>query len=239
MAEWGMADGEVNAGAWESGRAKAGDIWQTGYGLGERGKPLPYRLFKRSLDIVGAAVGLVALSPLFLATAVAIKLEDGGPVIFVQERNGKDGEVFRMYKFRSMCVDAPKLHKELLGRNELDGPAFKMKDDPRITKVGKFIRRTSIDELPQLINVIKGEMSLVGPRPLPTYETEKCTAYQKQRLQMKPGLTCYWQTSGRSDVPFEEWIEMDLRYIREAGIRTDLKLILKTIGQVVRGIGAY
>ena len=123
--------------------------------------------------------------------------------------------------------------------NELDGPAFKIKNDPRVTRIGRFIRRTSIDELPQLVNILLGDMSLVGPRPLPTYETKQCTAYQKQRLLVKPGLTCYWQISGRSDVRFDEWIEMDLKYIREMSITTDLKILLQTVRSVITGRGAY
>lgn len=198
-----------------------------------------YRFMKRICDIMLSAAALVVLSPLFLVVALVIKLEDGGSVIYVQERTGHNGKVFRMYKFRSMCQDAEKIHKELLDRNELDGPAFKMKNDPRVTKVGRFIRRTSIDELPQLVNIVKGEMSIVGPRPLPTYEAEQCNEYQSQRLLVKPGLTCYWQCCGRNDIPFDEWIEMDLRYIKEAGILTDLKLIFMTVGAVVRSDGAY
>jgi len=202
-------------------------------------KSLGYRFWKRLFDIVLCSAALVVLSPVLLAVAIVVKTEDGGPVFFTQERNGLNGKVFRMYKFRTMCPDAPKLHQQLLKNNELDGPAFKMKDDPRITKVGKFLRRTSLDELPQLLNIIRGEMSIVGPRPLPTYETAQCNAYQNQRLLVKPGLTCYWQCSGRSDVPFDEWIEMDLRYIRDAGLWADFKIICKTILFVVRGIGAY
>lgn len=198
-----------------------------------------YRFVKRLCDITLSVAALVILSPVLLIVALMIKLEDDGNVIYVQERTGHNGKVFRMYKFRSMCQDAEKIHKDLLDQNELDGPAFKMKDDPRVTKVGKVIRRTSIDELPQLINIIKGEMSIVGPRPLPTYEAEQCNEYQSQRLLVKPGLTCYWQCCGRNDIPFDEWIEMDLRYIREAGILTDLKLICMTIGAVVRSEGAY
>ncbi len=137
-----------------------------------------------------------------------------------------------------MVKNAPELHKELLSQNELDGPAFKMKDDPRITKVGKFIRKTSIDELPQLINIIKGEMSIVGPRPLPAYETENCNEYQKQRLLMKPGLTCYWQVMGRNDIAFDEWIELDLKYIKNASVWTDIGLIIMTFGAVFTGKGA-
>lgn len=198
-----------------------------------------YRFLKRIGDIMLSTVALVILSPVFLLVSLMIKLEDGGKAFYIQERNGINGKVFRMYKFRSMCMDAEKIHKDLLNQNELDGPAFKMKNDPRITKIGKFIRKTSIDELPQLINIIKGEMSIVGPRPLPTYETAQCNEYQNQRLLVKPGLTCYWQCCGRNNVAFDEWIEMDLRYIREAGILTDMKLIMKTIGAVVRSEGAY
>lgn len=202
-------------------------------------KNIGYRIIKRGADIFCSLLGLVVLSPVFLITAIAIKKEDGGKIFFTQERNGLGGKVFRMYKFRSMCLNAPELHKELLKNNELDGPAFKMKDDPRITKVGKFIRKTSIDELPQLVNIIKGDMSIVGPRPLPTYETAQCNAYQNQRLLVKPGLTCYWQCSGRNDIPFDEWMELDLKYIREASLATDMKIIVKTFGSVIDHSGAY
>ena len=202
-------------------------------------KSTAYYFVKRLFDVVMSLSALIVLAPVFLIVAFIIKLEDGGSVFYVQERNGLNGKVFRMYKFRSMCKDAEKIHKQLLAQNELDGPAFKMKDDPRVTKIGKFIRRTSIDELPQLVNIIKGEMSIVGPRPLPTYETEQCNEYQNQRLLMRPGLTCYWQCCGRNNILFEEWMELDLKYIREAGILTDLKLIIKTIGAVLRSDGAY
>lgn len=202
-------------------------------------KNIGYCFVKRTMDIVCSLLGLVLLSPVFLVTALAIRAEDGGPSIFIQNRNGIHGTVFRMYKFRSMCQDAEKIHQTLLEQNELDGPAFKMKEDPRLTKVGKFIRRTSIDELPQLVNILKGEMSLVGPRPLPTYETDKCTAYQKQRMLVKPGLTCYWQCSGRNNIPFDEWIEMDLKYIKEASMWTDFKILGKTVLSVMSGDGAF
>ncbi|MCC8051733.1 MAG: sugar transferase [Clostridiales bacterium] len=203
------------------------------------GKSIWYRFWKRFFDIVLCCVAMVPLSIIFAIISILIVKEDGRPIFFVQERNGLNGKVFRMYKFRSMCKNAPDLHKELLKENELDGPAFKMKDDPRITKIGKFIRKTSIDELPQLINIIKGEMSIVGPRPLPTYETEECNEYQKQRLLVKPGLTCYWQCSGRNDIEFDEWIEMDLRYIREASLWVDIKILLMTVKAVILGKGAY
>jgi len=198
-----------------------------------------YLFLKRTMDIIFSVIGLIVLSPLFLIISLLIFIEDRGSVIFTQERNGKNNKVFLMYKFRSMVKDAPKMRKDMEKYNELDGPAFKMKDDPRITKIGSFIRKTSIDELPQLINVLKGEMSLVGPRPLPTYETEKCSEYQMQRLLVKPGLTCYWQISGRNDISFDEWIEMDFKYINESSILTDIKIIFLTIKAVVSGKGAY
>lgn len=198
-----------------------------------------YRLEKRLLDIVVSLFGLILLSPVFLIVCLLIYNEDKGKVFFCQERNGLNNVVFKMYKFRSMIVDAPSMRAELGKFNELDGPAFKMKNDPRITRIGAFIRKTSIDELPQLFNVLKGEMSLVGPRPLPTYETAECNAYQLQRLLVKPGITCYWQISGRNDISFDEWIEMDLRYIREANIWTDIKILFMTVSAVFSKRGAY
>lgn len=203
------------------------------------GWSVAFLFVKRGFDIIASLTGLIFLSPVFLLCAIAIWIEDGNSIIYKQDRNGLNGKVFRIYKFRSMCKNAEKMHKELLIHNELDGPAFKMKDDPRLTKVGKFLRKTSLDELPQLINILKGEMSVVGPRPLPTYETKQCTPYQNQRLLVKPGLTCYWQCSGRSDIPFDEWMEMDLKYIREANIWVDIKIICKTVFSVIGGNGAY
>lgn len=198
-----------------------------------------YRILKRLTDIAVSLLGLIMLSPVYLVVSLLIYMEDRGKVIFCQERNGKNNVVFKMYKFRSMIADAPALRAELGKYNELDGPAFKMKDDPRITRIGAFIRKTSIDELPQLINVLRGEMSLVGPRPLPTYETAECNAYQLQRLLVKPGITCYWQISGRNDISFDEWIEMDIRYIREASFWTDLKILFMTVYAVISRKGAY
>lgn len=198
-----------------------------------------YHSCKRIMDIICSAAALAVLSPIFLAVAIVIKLEDKGPVIFTQNRTGKNGKVFRMYKFRSMYVDAEKRRSELLARNEADGPLFKIADDPRVTRVGRFIRRTSIDELPQLVNILKGEMSIVGPRPLVTYEQNQCTDYQAQRLLVKPGLTCIWQVSGRSDTSFDELIEMDLEYIRNQSLLLDIKLILKTVVVVFTHKGAY
>lgn len=198
-----------------------------------------YRLMKRLIDITGSLAGLILLSPLFGIVSLMIYKEDKGNVIFTQERNGLNNHVFRMYKFRSMVMNAPSMRAELGKYNELDGPAFKMKNDPRITKIGAFIRKTSIDELPQLVNVLKGEMSLVGPRPLPTYETAECNEYQLQRLLVKPGLTCYWQISGRNNISFDEWMEMDLRYIREESVWTDFKILVMTVKAVFTGKGAY
>ena len=198
-----------------------------------------YQFIKRLLDVIGSFWGLIVLSPVMLIVSLLIYKEDRGKVIFTQERNGINNTVFKMYKFRSMIANAPAMRAELEKRNELDGPAFKMKNDPRITKIGAFIRKTSIDELPQLVNVLKGEMSLVGPRPLPTYETAECNEYQLQRLLVKPGITCYWQISGRNDISFDEWIEMDLRYIREAGIWTDIRILFMTVHAVLSKKGAY
>ncbi len=198
-----------------------------------------YRLIKRGFDIVASILGLILLAPLFLVVAYLIKKEDGGPVFFVQERTGKDNKPFKMYKFRTMCENAAEMHKFLLEQNELDGPAFKMKDDPRITKVGKVLRRTSIDELPQLLNILKGEMSVVGPRPLPVYETEQMTEFQNTRHLVKPGLTCYWQVMGRTEVPFDEWMELDQKYLEKRSVATDIGLIIMTFRALKAGDGAY
>lgn len=191
---------------------------------------LSYLITKRIIDIIGAITGLVLFAPLFLIISILIKLEDSkGSVIFVQERCGKNGNTFKFYKFRSMVHNAEELLEEIQHKNEMNGPVFKIKDDPRITKVGRFIRKTSIDELPQLVNVLKGEMSLVGPRPPLPREVEEYTLYEMQRLLVKPGLTCIWQVSGRNNVEFEEWMEMDLQYIKERNLWMDIKLIVKTL----------
>jgi len=187
---------------------------------------------------MSSAVGLIVLAPIFLTVAIAIKIDDPGPAFFIQERDGLNGKIFRMFKFRSMCKDAPKLRKAMESKNELDGPAFKIANDPRVTKVGRFIRRTSIDELPQLVNVLLGSMSVVGPRPLPTYETAQLNDYQRQRLLVKPGLICYWQIRGRNGIPFDQWMEMDFDYINHASVRTDLKILLEAVPAVIKGEGA-
>ena len=190
-----------------------------------------YSITKRLIDIVGSLCGIILLSPLFLIVAILIKLEDPkGKVFFAQERNGKYPKTFKMYKFRSMVHNAEDLLKDLMDRNEQTGPVFKINDDPRITKVGKFIRKTSIDELPQLFNVLKGDMSLVGPRPPIPHEVEQYNSYQMQRLAVKPGLTCIWQVSGRNNIGFDEWVEMDIEYIKTRNLWLDIKLIFKTVG---------
>lgn len=189
-----------------------------------------YFVIKRVIDIVLAAIGLLVFSPIMLIVVIAIKLEDfKGPVLFSQERVGKLGEIFKIYKFRSMYVDAEQRLQELQHLNEQTGPVFKIKDDPRITKVGKFIRKTSLDELPQLVNVLRGEMSIVGPRPALPREVKQYNAYQKQRLLVKPGITCIWQVSGRNNIGFDEWVELDLEYIKNQSLGLDIKLILQTI----------
>jgi len=201
-------------------------------------KPV-YEFFKRIFDIVMCSLALVVLSPVFLVVAIAIKLQDGGNVYYSQTRLTKGGKEFEMYKFRSMCPDADKHLEELMDKNEMSGPAFKMKDDPRITKVGKFLRKTSIDELPQLINIIRGDMSIIGPRPPLVWEVAEYTPYQMHRLDVKTGLSCYRECYGRSNIhSFDEWVESDLKYIRERNFWVDLKVILLTVKVVITGDGA-
>jgi exopolysaccharide biosynthesis polyprenyl glycosylphosphotransferase len=187
-----------------------------------------YLAVKRIIDIAGALIGIVVFSPILLLVAIAVKLDSKGPIFFAQERVGKDGKTFKMYKFRSMVVDAEKQLAKLKHKNEMSGPMFKIKDDPRVTRVGKFIRNTSLDELPQFWNVFKGDMSLVGPRPNLPREVMHYSDYQKQKLLVKPGLTCYWQVMGRNNIDFEAWIELDIKYIKDRNLLLDIKLILKT-----------
>ena len=201
-------------------------------------KNLGYFIIKRIIDIIGALSGIVLISPVMIIVAIWIKIDSKGPVFFVQSRVGRDGKKFMMYKFRSMCTDAECLLTKLKDENEMSGPMFKMKDDPRITKVGRFVRKTSIDELPQLFNILKGDMSLVGPRPSLPKEVVQFTPFQKQRLIAKPGLTCYWQVRGRSDVSFKEWMEMDVEYIEERNTWVDITLIFKTVGVLFGDEGA-
>lgn len=199
-----------------------------------------YRAVKRAFDVCFSACVLVCLSWLFLIVAVAIKLDDPeGPVIFSQARVGRDGREFRMYKFRSMCADAESRLAELTGRNEKDGPVFKMADDPRVTRVGRFLRKTSIDELPQFVNVLVGDISVVGPRPALPKEVAQYTPRQRQRLSVKQGITCYWQTRrNRDSITFDEWVDLDLIYVKKCGIWSDLKLIVQTVGCVLTAQGS-
>ncbi|MFR8734673.1 MAG: sugar transferase [Clostridium perfringens] len=188
-----------------------------------------YLFLKRVIDILGSGFGLIILSPLFLIVAIAIKVEDSdGNVLFSQKRVGQYGKEFNMYKFRSMVSNAEELKAKLMEKNEMSGPMFKMKHDPRITKVGKFIRKTSIDELPQLINILKGEMSLVGPRPSLPKEVANFEPWMLERLEVKPGLTCYWQVMGRNDIDFEDWMKLDIKYVHDRNFWLDIKLIFKT-----------
>ncbi|MCF7920704.1 MAG: exopolysaccharide biosynthesis polyprenyl glycosylphosphotransferase [Candidatus Cloacimonetes bacterium] len=195
---------------------------------------------KRFLDLILSLAGIILLSPVLVITAFAIILEDPGPIIYSQSRVGKDGKLFYFFKFRSMIVNADHLKEALLKNNESkDGVIFKMKHDPRITKVGRFIRKYSIDELPQLINVLKGDMSMVGPRPPLPKEVNQYTLEDRKRLHIKPGITCIWQVEGRSDIPFKEQVELDKEYIRSQSLWSDLKILLKTIPAVITGKGAY
>ena len=197
-----------------------------------------YSFIKRSFDIVSSLLALIILSPVMLVISLAIFLQDYHNPIFSQVRLTKGGKKFKMYKFRTMCVDAEEKLEQLRELNEVDGPAFKMENDPRITGIGKFLRTTSLDELPQLINILSGSMSVVGPRPPLPSEVEEYTAYQVQRLCVKGGLTCYWQCSGRSNVSFDEWMDMDIQYIKDRSLWTDTKIIFKTVGAVVKRDGA-
>ncbi len=188
--------------------------------------------------MVGSSLGLLMLTPLFVLAAVAIKLTSRGPIFFRQQRSGLGGKEFMMWKFRSMSADADSRKMELMSLNEQDGPAFKIANDPRVTRVGRILRATSIDELPQLWNVFRGEMSLVGPRPLPCDETAACRGWLRRRLDVTPGLTCFWQVEGRSKVSFADWVRMDVKYIRSRSLATDAKLLVKTVPAVLSRKGA-
>lgn len=209
--------------------------------LAERGRAISVYLFmKRVLDLLGASLGILMLSPVFLIVALLIKLDDPtGPVFFKQKRVGFEGKHFVMYKFRSMKADAEDQLSKLLDQNEIQGAMFKMKADPRITRIGKFIRKTSLDEFPQLLNVLKGEMSLVGPRPPLPSEVEQYTSNDKRRLSVTPGCTGYWQVNGRSNVNFKEMVEMDLFYIDNRSSKLDFIILLKTFKEVIASKGSY
>lgn len=199
---------------------------------------LPVR--KRLMDYVLASIALLLLSPLMIMVALLIKLDSAGPVFFKQQRVGVNGARFNMWKFRSMSIDAEQQKQNLLDKNEMDnGVLFKMKQDPRITKVGRIIRKTSIDELPQLFNILLGDMSLVGPRPPLPSEVVEYKRSDYQRLDVLPGITCQWQVSGRSDIPFEQQVEMDIEYIEQQSLFNDIVLLLKTIPAVIFARGAY
>ncbi len=215
---------------------------ETGIPLLRLGYPAldgPQRMLKRAADVVGALVGLAVLSPILLSVALLVKLTSSGSILFCQKRVGADEKIFDFYKFRSMYEDAERRQEELEARNEAEGALFKISDDPRITPIGRFLRRWSIDELPQLINVLKGEMSLVGPRPLPLRDFQRMEEAHKRRLGAIPGMTGYWQISGRSNLSFEEMVRLDLYYIENWSLSFDVKIILRTLGAVLRHEGAY
>ncbi|MGL5417387.1 MAG: sugar transferase [Clostridium sp.] len=198
-----------------------------------------YLIIKRIIDIIGAILGLIVFSPIVIVVGILIKLESSGSVIFSQERIGYKGKKFKMYKFRTMNENAEKLQVNLEMKNELKGPMFKIKDDPRVTKVGKILRSRSIDEIPQFINILKGDMSLVGPRPSLKREIDKLEEWMKIRLEVKPGLTCYWQVQGRNSIEFEEWMQLDKKYVNERSTYIDIKLIYKTIFVFLGDKNAY
>ncbi|KQN99151.1 multidrug MFS transporter [Paenibacillus sp. Leaf72] len=199
-----------------------------------------YLMAKRAVDIIGAATGIMILSPILILVAVLIKLEDPrGKIFFYQTRVGRNERTFKMYKFRSMVSNAEEMLEDLLSQNEVEGAMFKMKEDPRITKIGRFIRKTSIDELPQFWNVLRGEMSLVGPRPPLPREVESYSSYDKLRLRVTPGCTGLWQVSGRNELNFHEMVELDLQYIKQRSIIFDIKIILLTVKVMFGSKDAY
>ena len=202
-------------------------------------RSIGYRFIKRAFDIIASFLGLIILSPILLITAIAIKIEDPkGKVFYNSLRGGQYGVPFLFYKFRSMYDDADEIKSTLTEQNEMQGPVFKIKNDPRVTRVGAIVRKTSIDELPQLVNVLQGNMSLVGPRPLVIEEARAIPSQYKAREGVRPGLTCIWQVSGRNEVDFDDWMQMDLEYLRERSLGLDAKILLKTVPAVFSGRGA-
>lgn len=198
----------------------------------------PHSLAKRAMDVIGSSIMLVLLSPLFLLLAVLVKLSSSGPVFYRSNFIGEGGRPFWAYKFRSMYVNADQLKAHLAHLNEMRGPVFKMTEDPRITPLGKWIRKYSLDEIPQFFSVLKGDMSLVGPRPNLETEHKFFTPYQKQKVSVRPGITCLWQVNGRNEISdFDEWVRLDLEYIRTWSLWLDIKLLLKTVPVVIRGSG--
>ena len=216
--------------------AEAGPIAAEAFYLESR---FPYEAFKRAIDVIAALVGLILTLPLLIVIAVLVRLDSRGPILIRQPRLGKDARPFGMLKFRSMYENGGDIPPELLKDNESSGPLFKMKRDPRITRVGRFLRRASLDELPQLWNVLVGEMSLVGPRPPLARELAGYDTVQRLRLRVVPGLTGLWQVSGRSDLVFDEMVQLDLRYIEERSLWLDLTILLRTVPCVLTGRGAY
>jgi exopolysaccharide biosynthesis polyprenyl glycosylphosphotransferase len=202
-------------------------------------KDVPYAGTKRVFDLFVASSMILLTLPVMLITAIAIKLTSRGPVFFKQIRVGRGGRYFWCYKFRSMCIDADAQKDKLMHLNEASGPVFKIKNDPRVTPIGGIIRKLSIDELPQFFNVIKGEMSVVGPRPPVPREVNEYTAYERGRLAVKPGITCLWQVSGRSNISFERWVQLDLDYIETMSLSNDFKILIRTVPAVLKGSGAH
>ncbi|MDH4034488.1 MAG: exopolysaccharide biosynthesis polyprenyl glycosylphosphotransferase, partial [candidate division Zixibacteria bacterium] len=194
-------------------------------------------LVKALVDRIGALVGLLLAAPLMLATAMAIKLESRGPVFFRQERSGLNGKTFKLFKFRTMCADAEEKKDTLKEQNEMSGPVFKIARDPRITKIGRILRKYSIDEVPQFFNVLRGEMSLVGPRPPLPREVAEYDPWQHRKLSVKPGVTCLWQVNGRNQIDFEDWMRLDLEYIDHWSLWLDAKILARTIPAVIKGSG--
>lgn len=204
----------------------------------EGSQPTP--IWKRTLDIIGALIALTIFSPIFVIAAIAIKVDSRGPILFRQKREGKDGREFEILKFRTMRVGAEAEQTQLRAQhaNEQDGPAFKLTDDPRVTRVGKYLRKVCLDELPQMFNVLVGDMSLVGPRPLPVGESHGSKIWHRRRLEVLPGLTCIWQVQGRRDIEFDDWMRMDLEYIRRRGFMLDMKLLFQTALVVIMHRGS-
>ena len=198
-----------------------------------------YRMVKRAFDLLGGSCIAVLMLPIFPLIALVIKLDSRGSIFYGHDRVGLSGKPFKFYKFRSMYEGSDRRQGDLIEQNEQDGPVFKIRSDPRITGVGGFLRRSSLDEIPQIINVLKGDMSIVGPRPPLASEVEQYLPWQRRRLDVKPGITCLWQISGRSEIGFDEWMRLDLEYLRTRSLRTDLLIFLKTIPAVIRRKGAY
>ncbi len=199
----------------------------------------PGLVLKRVIDVVGSAVALVVLLPVFAVIAIAVTLDSSGPVFFFQERVGFSRRRFRMIKFRSMVADAESRMKDLEEKNEFSGAGFKIRNDPRVTRIGRILRKLTLDELPQFLNVLRGDMSLVGPRPLAIRDFEMLDEqWQKRRFSVKPGLTCLWQTNGRNEISFEHWMELDLQYIDNWSLKLDFEILMKTIPAILRGSGA-